>query len=182
MNMTEKEKLLTTLENRFNSHMYRHEKVAWEDVLEIIAENDEILTALEKMEETAGEPDVIALEDSDLFAFIDCAKESPTARRSVCYDDEALQSRKKYKPDNSAIQMAEEMGVSLLSEKEYRLLQEVEAVDKKTSSWLQTPSEIRQLGGAIFGDRRYERVFVYHNGAESYYKVRGFRGIIHLNK
>lgn len=180
MDVIEKEKLLNILEDRFHSHIYRHEKVVWEDVLAIIRENDEILTTLYKMEETGGEPDVIAIDDNQSLAFIDCVKESPIGRRSVCYDEAALQSRKKYKPDNSAIQIAADIGVSLLTEREYHFLQEVEAVDEKTSSWLHTPSEIRQLGGAIFGDRRYERVFVYHNGADSYYKVRGFRGIIYL--
>lgn len=182
MNIKEKEALLTRLETRFHAHMHRHEKVEWKDVLDGIGKNDRILKTLHKMEGTGGEPDVIAIKDRDELAFVDCVKESPIGRRSVCYDEDALQSRKKYKPDNSAMQMAEDIGVTLLTEREYHLLQEVESVDEKTSSWLHTPSEIRQLGGAIFGDRRYDRVFIYHNGAESYYKVRGFRGVFYLNK
>lgn len=181
MVLKEKETFLKVLENRFQTNMHRHQEIKWKKVLKEIEENEEVLSTLIQMEETGGEPDVIVFENNETLAFVDCSKESPKGRRNVCYDDEALQSRKKFKPENSAIKMAEEMGLQILTEEEYRLLQRLEAVDLKTSSWLETPQSIRHLGGAIFGDRRYDHVFIYHNGAESYYNARGFRGIVYLN-
>lgn len=171
--------LLGTLKERFEQNDQRHEKMAWDNVLLKLNENPEKLWHLHKMEETGGEPDVIAYEvETGLFLFCDCAKESPKGRRSVCYDQLALESRKQNKPKTSATEMAAELGIELLNEEQYRLLQTLGEFDLKTSSWLETPEEIRNRGGAIFGDRRYDHVFVYHNGADSYYAARGFRGIL----
>ncbi len=171
--------LLATLKERFEQNDQRHEKMAWDNVLLKLNENPEKLWHLQQMEQTGGEPDVIGYEvETGLFLFCDCAKESPKGRRSVCYDHQALESRKKNKPGNSAVRMAAELGIELLNEEQYRLLQTLGEFDLKTSSWLETPPEIRELGGAIFGDRRYDQVFVYHNGADSYYAARGFRGIL----
>src|SRR5699024_398527 len=146
--------------------MFRHEGIKWQEVEGKLVDGK--LLALYWREETGGEPDVILLDGAPVC--VDCGKEPPTGRRSVCYDDEALQKRKKCKPENSAVHMANQMGVQLLSEEQYKQLHEIEKVDLKTSSWLQTPDEVRMLGGAIFGDCRYDRVFIYHNGADSYYK------------
>lgn len=172
----QREKLLHTLKKRFETNMHRHTDVNWADVEAKIKRNPEKLVALYEMEMTAGEPDVVSVDgQTDEYYFFDCATESPKGRRSVCYDREALESRKKHKPDNNAIDTANAMGVELLTEEQYRELQKVEAFDLKTSSWIQTPETIRELGGALFCDRRYDTVFVYHNGAESYYAARGFR-------
>ncbi|HIV74987.1 MAG TPA: DUF4256 domain-containing protein [Candidatus Pseudogracilibacillus intestinigallinarum] len=176
LTIEERTNLVQVLEERFENHSYRHETVTWEDVEQKLT--DDILLSLYWMEETGGEPDVILFEEG--LGYVDCVKETPEGRRSVCYDDEALQKRKKYKPDNSAQNMASQMGIGLVTETEYEQLQRVEKVDLKTSSWIQTDEKTRSLGGAIFGDRRYDRVFIYHNGADSYYKVRGFRGVIYL--
>lgn len=176
LTIEERTNLVQVLEERFENHSYRHETVTWEDVEQKLT--DDILLSLYWMEETGGEPDVILFEEG--LGYVDCVKETPEGRRSVCYDDEALQKRKKYKPDNSAQNMASQMGIGLMTETEYEQLQRVEKVDLKTSSWIQTDEKTRSLGGAIFGDRRYDRVFIYHNGADSYYKVRGFRGVIYL--
>lgn len=178
----EKEKLFKTLQERFERNMERHPEVQWADVEQKLrlASEDKIST-LQVMEETDGEPDLVAdLSNSKTLAFVDCAPESPKGRRSLCYDHQALESRKQHKPKDSAINFAESKGMNILSEEQYARLQQTGAYDNKTSSWLATPEEIRELGGAIFGDRRFGRVFTYHNGAESYYGARGFRGILEL--
>ncbi len=168
--------VLETLRVRFEENPSRHERVEWQEVEARLEAQPEKLQSLTEMERTGGEPDVVGHDPStDEYVFYDCAKESPMGRRSVCYDQEALENRKKHRPENSAVAMAAEMRVALLSEEEYRTLQTFGKFDTKTSSWLRTPAGVRELGGAIFGDRRFERVFVYHNGAESYYGARGFR-------
>lgn len=172
----EREALLETLSVRFDENVARHEGIRWADVLERLESRPERLRSLSEMERTGGEPDVVGLdEETNEVLFVDCAKESPEGRRSLCYDREALEARKKHKPDGSAVELAETMGAELLTEEQYRRLQELGEFDTKTSSWLRTPSDIRELGGAIFGDYRYETVFIYHNGAQSYYAARGFR-------
>lgn len=168
--------LLETLRIRFERNMARHEGVKWARVQAKLESDPEKLRSLSEMERTGGEPDVIDQDGkADEYVFVDCSKESPSGRRSLCYDPEALEARKKHKPENSAVQMAMDMGAELLTEEQYRRLQELGEFDTKTSSWLRTPPEIRALGGAIFGDFRFGTVFVYHNGAESYYAARGFR-------
>lgn len=172
----QREGLLETLRVRFEANTSRHEGTRWADVQEKLEAQPEKLWSLGEMERTGGEPDVVDHdEETNELLFVDCAKESPEGRRSLCYDREALEARKKHKPDGSAVEMAEDMGAELLTEEQYRRLQELGEFDTKTSSWLRTPSDIRELGGAIFGDYRYGTVFVYHNGAESYYAARGFR-------
>lgn len=169
--------LLTILKNRFEENMHRHEGLDWNSVQVRLEANAEQLWSLHEMERTGGEPDVVQYDgELDKYIFYDCSKESPTGRRSICYDHEALESRKKHKPENSAINMAAEMKIELLTEDEYRMLQELGHFDLKSSSWVVTPTNIRDLGGAIFCDRRYDTVFTYHNGADSYYAARGFRG------
>ena len=171
--------LLKTLQERFEKHQDRHKGLAWNEVQQRLEASPEKLWSLQQMEETGGEPDVVILDEkSGEPLIIDCSKETPKGRRSLCYDQEALNSRKEHKPKNSALDLAAEMGVELLSEEQYRELQQLGEFDLKTSSWLQTPAAVRELGGAIFGDRRYNRVFIYHNGAPSYYAVRGFRGML----
>lgn len=173
----EQEKLIKTLQTRFEKNTNRHEGIQWADVQAKLNANAEKLHVLYAMEQTGGEPDVVGYNaESDEFIFYDCSAESPKGRRSVCYDREALESRKEHKPKNSAIDMANEMGIEILTEEQYRQLQQLGNFDLKSSSWVQTPESIRKLGGAIFCDRRYDTVFVYHNGAESYYAARGFRG------
>lgn len=168
--------LLETLRARFEANEARHEGIAWPKVREKLEANPAKLRTLAEMERTGGEPDVVGYDaKSRIYVFVDCAKESPDGRRSVCYDPAALESRKKDKPKHSALGMAAEMGAEILNEEEYRHLQELGEFDTKTSSWLATPKEIRALGGAIFGDFRYGTVFIYHNGVESYYAARGFR-------
>lgn len=172
----QREALLATLRARFEANMSRHEGLSWAELQTKLESAPEKLWSLGEMERTGGEPDVIGHDrNKDAYLFVDCSKESPKGRRSVCYDRQALEARKKHKPENSAVHMATDMGVELLTEEQYRRLQELGEFDTKTSSWLLTPSEIRQLGGAIFGDFRYGTVFVYHNGADSYYAARGFR-------
>lgn len=166
--------LLSLLRTRFTKNMSRHKDIEWADVQSRLEKNPEKLWSLNEMEETGGEPDVIAFENGH-YIFCDCSAETPKGRRSLCYDPEALESRKEHKPKDSAIGMAADMGVEILTEELYLELQKLGSFDTKTSSWLTTPPEVRKLGGAIFGDRRFGRVFVYHNGAESYYGVRGFR-------
>lgn len=167
------------LKERFDNNMKRHKGIKWPDVFKKIENNPEKLKVLIKMEETGGEPDVIAYEKkTDSFLFVDCSLESPKGRRNVCYDKEALESRKKNKPENNALDMASEIGIELLSEEEYYKLQKLGEFDTRSSSWIKTPEKIRKLGGALFCDRRYDTVFTYHNGAESYYSVRGFRGLL----
>ncbi len=169
--------LLQALKARFENNMRRHEGIAWSAVEAKLEGNAAALRALQAMEDSGGEPDVIGRDPSTgRFVFCDCAAESPVGRRSLCYDDEALESRKEHKPQGSAVGVAAEMGVELLSEEQYRALQALGEFDTKTSSWVATPSDVRKLGGALFCDRRYGRVFTYHNGAQSYYGARGFRG------
>ncbi len=173
--------LLKILSTRFEKNMNRHKGIEWSKVQSKLLENPEKLWSLEEMERTGGEPDVVVL-DSDKkasgFIFCDCSAESPKGRRSICYDHQALEARKEHKPENSAINMAIEMGIDILTETQYRDLQKLGDFDTKTSSWVKTPSDIRKLGGATFCDRRYDKVFLYHNGAESYYAARGFRGFL----
>ncbi|MBD3107480.1 DUF4256 domain-containing protein [Bacillus sp. AGMB 02131] len=181
LSATESEQLLTTLKKRFDKHMNRHEGLEWEKVQTKLEANPDKLWSLHMMEGTGGEPDVVEYEaETDEFIFYDCSAESPKGRRSVCYDREALEARKKHKPENSAMDMANEIGIELLTEEQYRQLQQLGAFDLKTSSWVQTPENIRSLGGALFCDRRYDTVFTYHNGADSYYGARGFRGALRV--
>lgn len=172
----QREELLATMKARFEEHMHRHKSLQWEDVRSRLESDPGKLRSLDEMERSGGEPDVVGQdEETSEFLFVDCSAESPKGRRSVCYDREALDARKKHKPEASAVELAAAMGADLLTEDEYRRLQELEEFDTKTSSWLQTPPDIRSLGGAIFGDNRFGTVWVYHNGAESYYAARGFR-------
>jgi hypothetical protein len=169
--------LLMLLHERFEKNMKRHKGIKWSDVEARLKSNAQKLWSLNEMEATGGEPDVVGIDKaSGAFMFFDCSAETPKGRRSICYDMEALESRKEHKPKNSALGMAAEMGIELLSESQYRDLQKLGAFDTKTSSWIVTPPAIRELGGALFCDRRYDHVFVYHNGAESYYAARAFRG------
>jgi hypothetical protein len=173
----QREKLLGALKDRFEKNMNRHTGLEWAKVQAKLEANYEKLWSLNEMERTGGEPDVVG-QDKNMgeTIFVDCSAETPKDRRNVCYDREALESRKEFKPKDSAMDMAAAMGIEILTEEQYRELQKFGNFDTKTSSWLRTPSEIRKLGGAIFADRRYDHVFVYHNGADSYYGVRGFRG------
>lgn len=173
--------LLTLLKVRFEKNMKRHKGLEWANVQARLEMNSEKLLSLHEMEESGGEPDVVALDKkTGEYIFYDCSAESPKGRRSVCYDHEALEARKEHKPEDSAIQMAAEMNIELLTEEQYRALQELGEFDMKTSSWVKTPAAIRALGGACFCDRRYNHVFLYHNGAESYYAARGFRGLLRV--
>jgi len=173
----QREELLTTLKARFEKNMNRHKGVEWAKVQAKLEANTEKLWSLNEMETTGGEPDVVAFDKkTGEYVFYDCSAESPKGRRSICYDREALNARKEHKPKDSAIDMATALGVELLTEEKYRELQKLGEFDLKTSSWVQTPSNIRKLGGALFCDRRYNQVFLYHNGADSYYAARGFRG------
>ena len=175
------DELLRRLQLRFEGNMPRHPDAAWDEVLARIGRNSVALEALWAMEESGGEPDVVERDASSGFVtFCDCSPESPTGRRSLCYDREALDARKEHRPKGSAVAMAVEMGVDLLTEEQYRRLQQLGEFDTKTSSWIATPDEIRARGGALFCDRRYGRVFVYHNGAQSYYAARGFRGALRV--
>ncbi|WP_102261041.1 DUF4256 domain-containing protein [Mesobacillus jeotgali] len=175
----QQEELLEALKARFEKNMNRHEGLEWAEVQAKLENNTEKLWSLNEMETTGGEPDVVGLDqETGEYIFYDCAAESPKGRRSVCYDREALEARKKHKPENSVMDMATAMGIELLTEVQYRELQELGNFDLKTSSWVQTPEKIRKLGGALFCDRRYDTVFVYHNGADSYYGARGFRGLL----
>jgi hypothetical protein len=173
--------LLFVLESRFRSRMERHAHIAWEDVLRRLVSQPEKIRALGEMERTGGEPDVIGYDDKkDAYLFVDCSAQSPQGRRSLCFDDEALRSRKRNPPLGSACGEAGRMGVELLDEAQYRLLQRSGPYDTTTSSWIRTPDSIRKLGGALFCDHRYGTVFVYHNGADSYYGARGFRAILYV--
>lgn len=170
------ETLIELLKDRFEKNSHRHREIEWPSVQTKLIKSPDRLWSLQEMENTGGEPDVVAYDQlSDEYLFMDCSPETPKGRRSLCYDREALESRKDHPPKNSAIDIAIEMGVELLTEEQYHQLQKLGEFDLKTSSWLATPDEIRQLDGALFADRRYGRVFVYHNGAQSYYAVRGFR-------
>lgn len=172
--------LLLVLGNRFVKHPQRHVNVQWESVKERLLANKEQLPALWAMESTGGEPDVVGVESDAALVFFDCSPESPKQRRSVCYDQKALDARKEHKPADSALNMAKTMGIEILDEAQYRYLQTLGEFDLKTSSWIKTPDAIRRLGSALFGDRRYDTVFLYHNGAESYYAARGFRGSLKI--
>lgn len=179
LNDKESMELIAILANRFENNMQRHSGISWSDVLKRLHLKTEKLWSIGQMELTGGEPDVVAYDKKTIeFTFYDCSPESPAGRRNLCYDNEALASRKEFKPERSAIDMAADMGIEILDEEQYKMLQSIGTFDTKTSSWLMTPGEVRKLGGAIFGDRRYSRVFIYHNGAQSYYGSRGFRGWI----
>jgi hypothetical protein len=174
------DELINIFEKRFKDNIQRHVSITWDNVLKhLISSNN--LIGLKLMEETGGEPDVVKYDDkNEKYIFYDCSKETPSARRSLCYDKEALDSRVGFKPKSNVLDMTKEMGIELLNEEEYMFLQSLDAFDLKTSSWILTNDKIRELGGAIFGDRRFDRVFIYHNGAESYYANRGFRGKISI--
>ena len=173
---TELDSLLELLKKRFEKNTHRHKEIDWINVRAKLLESPEKLWSLQEMENTGGEPDVVSYDQQkDEYLFVDCSPESPKGRRSLCYDREALESRKDHPPKNSVIDLVNEMGAELLTEEQYHDLQMLEEFDLKTSSWLKTPDEIRRLDGALFADRRYGRVFIYHNGAQSYYAVRGFR-------
>ena len=177
----QRDELLANLKTRFEKHPKRHPNVRFEEVESRLNQNPDKLWSLFEMERTEGEPDVVAVDkNSGEITFFDCSIETPNARRNVCYDRAALESRKQFKPATSAMDMANEMGIEILTEEQYHFLQTLGSFDTKTSSWLKTPLEIRKLGGAIFGDKRYDHVFIYHNGAESYYGVRGFRGCVRI--
>lgn len=181
MKVQERKDLLQTLEARFEKHMQRHKGIAWVDVQAKLEDSRDALRSLREMEITGGGPDVIGHDRlTGHFTFCDCSAESPIGRRSVCYDREALDTRKENKPQSSAEEMAAAMGIDLLTEEQYRELQRFGEFDTKTSSWVKTPTEIRLLGGALFCDRRYGNVFVYHNGAQSYYAARSFRGLLQV--
>ncbi|HKB88937.1 MAG TPA: DUF4256 domain-containing protein [Opitutaceae bacterium] len=177
----QREELLGTLKARFEKNMNRHEGLEWAQVKAKLEANTEKLWSLNEMETTGGEPDVVGHDQkTGEYIFFDCSPESPEGRTSVCYDREALESRKEHRPKNSAMDMAADMGIELLSEEQYRELQKLGNFDTKSSSWVKAPADIRKLGGALFGDRRFGRVFVYHNGAQSYYSGRGFRGSLRV--
>lgn len=179
LSSAQQEELLGILKARFEKHMKRHQGIAWVDVKTKLEANVEKLWALNEMEATGGEPDVVGFNaKTNEYTFYDCSAESPKGRRSLCYDRTALDARKEFKPKNSVIDMARAMGIELLTEDQYRELQKLGNFDTKTSSWVITPGDIRKLGGAVFCDRRYNTVFLYHNGAESYYAARGFRGAL----
>jgi hypothetical protein len=177
----QREQLLRTLKTRFERNMSRHEGLQWAQVEAKLEANPEKLWSLSEMERTGGEPDVVARDkQTGEYIFHDCSAETPKGRRSLCYDREALDSRKEHKPENSALDLAAAIGIDLLTEEEYRALQALGEFDTKTSSWISTPARVRKLGGALFCDRRFDTVFVYHNGAESYYAARGFRGSLRV--
>ncbi len=177
----QQQELLQTLKARFEKNMDRHKGFEWKKVQVRLGSNAEKLLSLNEMEITGGEPDIVAQDKkTGEYIFFDCSAESPKGRRSICYDHEALESRKEHKPEDSAVQMAADLGIDLLTEEQYRELQQLGNFDTKTSSWIKTPAPIRKLGGALFCDRRYNTVFLYHNGAESYYAARGFRGSLRV--
>lgn len=181
MKVNERDRLLQTLKARFEKNVPRHRGIVWTDVAARLERNPGALTSLHQMEASGGEPDVIGHDrDSGQLTFCDCSAESPVGRRSICYDREALDARKDNKPESSAVEMAAAMGIDLLTEEQYRALQTLGEFDTKTSSWIKTPPDVRSLGGALFCDRRYGRVFAYHNGAQSYYAARGFRGSLRV--
>jgi hypothetical protein len=181
MKTQERTALLEVLQARFEQNMHRHAGLAWSEVKARLDAHPEALRALQQMEASGGEPDVIGKSlDARHFIFCDCSPESPAGRRSTCYDAQARESRKENQPRSSAVEMAHEMGIELLTEDQYRELQKIGEFDTKTSSWIKTPSEVRRLGGALFCDRRYGKVFTYHNGVQSYYAARGFRGSIQV--
>jgi hypothetical protein len=177
----QREELISVLKARFEKNMTRHKGLDWTKVQARLETNTEKLWSLNEMERTGGEPDVVSHDKkTGEYIFYDCSAESPKGRRSICYDHESLESRKEYKPENSAISMADAMGIEILTEEQYQELQKLGKFDTKTSSWIKTPADIRKLGGALFCDRRFDHVFLYHNGAESYYGARGFRGSVRV--
>jgi hypothetical protein len=176
MKSPERDKLIAVVKGRFEKNMNRHTDISWAAVEARLERNPDALRSLRAMEDSGGEPDVIGEDKSGHILFCDCSRESPAGRRSLCYDKEALQSRKENKPKGNAVELATKMGIELLTEAQYRELQQLGEFDSKTSSWVHTPPDVRSLGGALFCDRRYSKVFLYHNGAESYYAARGFRG------
>lgn len=181
LSLGQQEALLAILAHRFEKNNHRHPEIEWAEVRTRLLAHPDKLWSLNEMEQTGGEPDVVGYdEETAVYVFYDCAAESPIGRRSLCYDREGLESRQKYKPDNNAVDMAAAMGIELLTEAQYRELQKLGHFDTKTSSWVQTPPNIRELGGALFGDFRYGHVFIYHNGAQSYYAARGFRGVLRI--
>jgi hypothetical protein len=181
LSQEQREELLKTLKVRFDKNMRRHEGVKWADVQTKLEADADKLWSINEMEATGGEPDIVGFDNNkNEYVFYDCSVESPEGRRNVCYDRAALESRKKFKPQNNAMDMAAAMGIEILTVDQYRELQKIGKFDTKTSSWVKTPDEIRKLGGALFCDRRYDTVFVYHNGADSYYGARGFRGSISI--
>ncbi len=177
----QRDELLATLKTRFDKNKKRHKGITWSDVLEKLENHPTKIWSIYQMEETGGEPDVVGFDKkTNEFLYVDCSAETPKGRRSLCYDREALESRKEFKPDNNAIDLADAMGIEMLTEDQYNDLQKLGDFDLKTSSWLKTPDDVRKLGGAIFGDKRYDRVFIYHNGAQSYYAARAFRGMVRV--
>ena len=176
----EEKALLLRLETRFNHNMHRHPNLKWEDIMSLLIQNPKLMKTISLMEETGGEPDAVIL-NTELYV-IDMVKETPDGRRNTCYDEKARLSRKKFPPETSALALADKIGIKLLDETLYRAIQVIEPLDLKTSSWIATPEDIRSLGGALFGDSRYEHTFIYHNGADSYYGSRGFRGYIEITK
>jgi hypothetical protein len=181
MNAKQREALLSALKARFEKNMSRHKGIEWSKVQARLESLPDKLGSLDAMEKTGGEPDVVGHDNkTGEFIFVDCSTESPAGRRNICYDREGLESRKEQKPANCATDMAAAMGIEMLTEEQYRDLQQLGCFDTKTSSWVKTPAAIRKLGGALFGDRRYDHVFVYHNGAQSYYAARGFRGVLRV--
>jgi hypothetical protein len=181
LSKSEREELLQILKTRFQKNANLHKGIEWSKVQAKLEKNTDKMWSLQEMERTGGEPDVVGYDEkTGEYIFFDCSPESPNGRRSLCYDGDALRSRKEHKPQNSALDLADEMGIELLTEEQYRQLQTLAKFDLKTSSWVQTPANIRKLGGALFCDRRYDTVFLYHNGAESYYAARGFRGSLRV--
>lgn len=181
LSVIESEELLIILKTRFERNIHRHKDIEWIQLEKKLRSNPNKLWSLYEMEKTGGEPDVISYDNNTgEYIFYDCSIESPKGRRSICYDREALESRKENKPENSTIDMANFMGIDILDEEQYRELQQIGEFDTKTSSWIKTPPQIRKLGGAVFCDRRYDHIFIYHNGAESYYANRGFRGLLRI--
>jgi len=177
----QRDELVGILKTRFEKNMNRHHDLKWTDIQARLDEYPEKLWSLNEMERTGGEPDMVGQDPSSgEYIFFDCSPETPNERRNICYERKALEDRKKFKPENSAMDMANPMGIELLSQEQYQHLQKLGKFDTKTSSWLMTPTNIRKLGGALFGDRRYDHVFLYHNGADSYYAVRGFRGVLRV--
>ena len=180
MKKQEQNRLLRTLRNRFEQNMERHKGFEWEKVRARLEENATALASVSAMETSGGEPDVIGSDENGRVIFCDCSPESPSGRRNLCYDSDSWKARKENKPPGNALDKAQDMGIELLSEKQYRALQRLGEFDLKTSSWIKTPDDVRSLGGALFCDRRYGKVFLYHNGAQSYYAGRGFRGLIRV--
>lgn len=181
LSLSESKELLSILKARFEKNMNRHKGLAWDKIREKLEAHPGKLWSLNEMEGTGGEPDIVGYDKkADEYIFYDCSPESPKGRRSICYDHEALEARKEHKPENSAINMATDMGIEILTEEQYKQLQDLGKFDTKTSSWIKTPPAIRKHGGAVFCDRRYDHVFLYHNGAESYYAARGFRGMLRV--